>query len=40
MTIITREGIYSVHTQDDAIRAARVKIGPPRPSGQDQLLLP
>ena len=40
VTIITREGLYSVHTQDDAIRAARVKIGPPRPSGQDQLLLP
>jgi hypothetical protein len=29
-----------VHTQDDAIRAARVKIGPPRRSAQKQLLLP
>jgi len=26
--------------QDDAIRAVEVKIGPPRPSGQDKLLLP
>jgi hypothetical protein len=40
LTIITREGDYSVHTQDDAIRAARVKIGPPRKSAQDRLLLP
>jgi len=40
LTITTRPGTYAVHTQDDAIRAARVKIGPPRPSGQDQLLLP
>ncbi len=40
LTISTREGIYSVHTQDDAIRAARVKIGPPRKSSQDDLLLP
>jgi hypothetical protein len=40
LTITTREGTYSVHTQDDAIRAARVEIGPPRPSGQDRLLLP
>jgi hypothetical protein len=40
LTISTREGDYSVHTQDDAIRAARVKIGPPRPSAQDRLLLP
>jgi hypothetical protein len=40
VTITTREGTYSVHTADDAIRAAEVKIGPPRESGQDQLLLP
>jgi hypothetical protein len=40
LTIVTREGLYSVHTQDEAIRAARVKIGPPRPSGQDRVLLP
>ena len=40
LTITTREGTYSVHTQDDAIRAVEVKIGPPRPSGQDKLLLP
>jgi hypothetical protein len=40
VTIVTREGTYSVHTQDDAIRAAEIEIGPPRPSGQDRLLLP
>jgi hypothetical protein len=40
LTISTREGTYSVHTHDDAIRAARVKIGPPRKSSQDDLLLP
>jgi hypothetical protein len=40
LTIVTREGDYSVHTQDEAIRAARVKIGPPRPSAQDRVLLP
>ena len=40
LTITTREGTYSVHTQDDAIRAARIEIGPPRKSAQDQLLLP
>ncbi|HEY6891270.1 MAG TPA: hypothetical protein VI300_25925, partial [Solirubrobacter sp.] len=39
LTIATREGLYSVHTQDDAIRAARVRIGPPRKSSQDDLLL-
>ena len=40
LTLSTREGTYSVHTQDEAIRAARVKIGPPRKSSQDDLLLP
>jgi hypothetical protein len=40
LTIVARQGTYSVHTQDDAIEAARVKIGPPRPSAQDKLLLP
>ncbi|MDA0161763.1 hypothetical protein OM076_15930 [Solirubrobacter ginsenosidimutans] len=40
LTIHTRQGLYSVHTQDDAIRAAAVKIGPPRKSSQDDLLLP
>jgi hypothetical protein len=40
LTITAREGSYSVHTADDAIRAARVKIGPPRESAQDDLLLP
>jgi hypothetical protein len=40
LTLSTREGTYSVHTQDDTIRTARVKIGPPRKSSQDDLLLP
>jgi hypothetical protein len=40
LTIVTREGVYAVHTADDAIRPARVKIGPPRKSSQDDLLLP
>jgi hypothetical protein len=35
-----REGRYSVSVADDAIRAARVFVGPPRPSGQDRVLLP
>jgi hypothetical protein len=40
LTIDAREGTYSVHTADDAIRAARVEIGPERESGQDRVLLP
>ena len=40
LTLSTRQGTYSVHTKDDAIRAAHVKIGPPRQSSQDDLLLP
>jgi hypothetical protein len=40
LKITTREGTYSIHTQDDAIRAARIEIGPPRKSAQDKLLLP
>ncbi|WP_157592352.1 hypothetical protein [Solirubrobacter soli] len=40
LTITTRPGTYAVHTQDDAIRAAQVKIGPPRRSAQNKLLLP
>jgi hypothetical protein len=40
LTIDAREGTYSVHVADSAIRAARVSVGPPRKSAQDQLLLP
>ena len=40
LKIDTREGTYSISVEDDAIRAARVEIGPPRESGQNQLLLP
>ena len=40
LTLTTREGTYSVHTEDDAIRATEIKIGPARKSAQDSLLLP
>jgi len=40
LTIDAREGRYSVSVADDAIRAARVFVGPPRESGQDRVLLP
>ncbi len=40
LTIDARQGTYAVRVADDAIRAARVRIGPPRESGQNQLLLP
>ena len=40
LKIDAREGVYAVRVEDDAIRAARVRIGPPRESGQNQLLLP
>lgn len=40
LTIDAREGQYAVSVRDDAIRAARVFVGPPRESGQDQVLLP
>jgi hypothetical protein len=40
LTIEARQGTYSVHVADDTIRAARVFVGPPRESAQDDLLLP
>lgn len=40
LTIDAREGRYSVHVADRTIRAARVNVGPPRPSGQNRVLLP
>ena len=40
VTIDAREGTYAVHTADDAIRSAQIKVGPPRESGQDRVLLP
>lgn len=40
LALDAREGTYSVHTQDDDIRAARITIGPSRPSAQNDLLLP
>jgi hypothetical protein len=35
-----REGTYVVKAGDDAIRPARVRVGPRRPSAQDELLQP
>lgn len=40
LTIDAREGRYSVSVADEAIRAARVFVGPPRESGQNKVLLP
>lgn len=40
LTVVPREGVYSVHTSDRRIRPARVRIGTPRPSAQDRVLLP
>jgi hypothetical protein len=40
VTLTVRQGNYSVHVADDAVRAARLTVGPPRRSGQDDLLLP
>jgi hypothetical protein len=40
LTIATREGTYKVHTQDGAIKATEVEIGPPRETAQDDVLLP
>ena len=40
LKIDAREGVYAVRVEDEAIRAARVRIGPARESGQNQLLLP
>jgi len=40
LTIDAREGQYAVSVRDKTIRATRVFVGPPRPSGQDKVLLP
>ena len=40
VTLMAPTGTYSVHVADSAIRAARVRVGAPRKSGQDDLLLP
>jgi hypothetical protein len=40
LSINARTGTYAVHARDRTIRAARVKVGPPRKSSQNQLLLP
>jgi hypothetical protein len=34
------EGVYSVSAPSDAIAAARIRVGPARPSGQGRLLQP
>jgi hypothetical protein len=40
LTIDARTGRYAVHVGTRAIRPAHVRVGAPRPSSQDQLLLP
>ncbi len=40
LSIDARTGRYAVHVRSRTIRAAHVKIGPRRPSSQNQLLLP
>jgi hypothetical protein len=40
LEVDVREGEYALSAADDAIRPAAVKVGAPRPSAQDQLLLP
>ena len=40
LRIDAREGTYAIRVDDEAVRAARVKIGPPRESGQNRVLLP
>jgi hypothetical protein len=40
LSINARSGNYAVHTRDRTIRAARVKVGPPRESSQNDLLQP
>jgi hypothetical protein len=40
LEVDVREGRYAISAADDAIRPAAVKVGAPRPSAQDQLLLP
>lgn len=40
LTIDARTGVYAVRASDEQIEAARVRIGPQRPSGQDRVLLP
>lgn len=40
LSIDARTGTYAVHTRDRTIRAARVKVGPPRKSAQNDLLQP
>jgi hypothetical protein len=40
LSIDARTGRYAVHVRDRTVRAAHVKVGPPRKSSQNQLLLP
>jgi hypothetical protein len=40
LTIDAQTGAYDVFVEAEEIRAARMVIGPPRPSGQDRVLLP
>jgi hypothetical protein len=40
VTLNATRGAYTVHVRDSSIRAARILVGPPRKSGQNDLLLP
>jgi hypothetical protein len=40
VTIDARRGTYVVHVGDDSIKPARLRIGAPRRSSQDRVLLP
>jgi hypothetical protein len=40
LEVDVREGDYAISAADDAIRPAAVKVGAPRKSAQDELLLP
>jgi hypothetical protein len=40
LTLEARPGTYAVRTDDDAVAPTRIRIGPPRPSPQDRVLLP
>ncbi len=40
LTVDARRGTYQVHVRDRTVRAARVVVGPPRESAQNELLRP
>jgi hypothetical protein len=40
LQVVPRQGTYRLSVKDPAIRPAAIKVGPPRPSGQNDLLTP